>query len=413
MNAKTNAIKSVCEAPTLSESLKNFRNNENLLENCKFIFTKEGEPNIPEHVRQRTFSNGFGIFNILLSDSIFVLDSEILNGMVKDGTVNYTIDSSVALDSMAVSYLRRYLNNQENRIPKEFKEIFEYLVQSKVNIDPMPYMMENIKNVGDQSKVASILEILKSYEILKNIDRDKWFEEGIIQSKSSIEQIEENAKIYLEQMLNISKDNNTLKYINDIYNLRYCLLLKIVLIQLSNPQRNIEAKLEELLEFCHNSIGVLPLREIVIAKEYFKRGQNLKFFGKIQKGNKKLITTIKNMTWDIYHIVSMEKNIPHFPSEGDYFIPAFLTFDKRLIEILNLYHIKSIGFSKESNEIYPLFDANEFYTEINGKPNLEFYFSEEAKINREKNLQLKTNLQLKKNIESLINILENKLLEYS
>jgi hypothetical protein len=151
------------------------------LENCKFIFTKEGEPNIPEHVRQRTFSNGFGIFNILLSDSIFVLDSEILNGMMKNGTVNYTIDSSVALDSMAVSYLRRYLNNQENRVPKEFKEIFEYLVQSEVNIDPMPYMMENIKNVGDQSKVASILEILKSYEILKDIDRDKWFEEGIIQ----------------------------------------------------------------------------------------------------------------------------------------------------------------------------------------------------------------------------------------
>lgn len=399
MNSEREAMISVCSAPTLLESLMIFETNKDILKDCKFIFTSEGVANIPEYSRQRKFSNGAGVYNIFASEKIVVLDTNVLEAM-KKGTANYSVDYSVSLDTMAVSYLRPYLNNREHRVPKDFKEIFCFLAQEDVNIDPMPYMFENTQNINDPLKIDSIFEILKAYEILKNIDTKLLNENDIIRPRISEKQIGDNARKNLDTIFEISKNRDTVEFINNPYNLKYCLLLKIALIQLKNPRKESEKKILELLDFCDSELNRIFLREVVVACKYFEVGQNLTFFGKVQKGKKDLLKIIKNMAWDLYHISEMERTMTYsFGSDANYYLPVFLTFDMRLIEILQLYRVKAIGFSEVSKEIVPVSDIEHAIDSSTNKKNISVYFSEEARINR--SLRMNQTINVHKIIDTL------------
>lgn len=403
MSLKREAMISVCSAPTLLESLIIFEANKDILKDCKFIFTSEGVANIPEYSRQRKFSKTAGVYNIFASEKIVVLDTNIIEAM-KKGTARYSVDYSVSLDAMAVSYLRPYLNNRENRIPEDFKEVFCFLAQEDVNIDPMPYMTENISNITDPLKIDSIFEILKSYEILKNIDIKLLNENNIIRSRIPEKKINDNAMENLNSMFEISRDRDKSEYIKSPYNLKYCLLLKMALIQLKNPRKENEKKLLELIEFCDSRLNRILLREVVIACKYFEVGQNLTFFGKIQKGSIDLIKNLKNMAWDLYHISEMERGMTYsFTDDTNYYLPVFLTFDTRLTEILQLYRIEAIGFSVVSQEIVPVSDIEQSIDSPINKRIISEYLSEEARGNR----SLRKNQPI--NVHKIIETLEEEI----
>lgn len=400
-------IKEICLAETTSESLEIFEANKNLLKDCKFIFTSRGNTNIPEYSRHREFSHGAGVYNIFASEKLVVLDQDILQGM-KRGSVTYSIDYSISLDSMAVSYLRPYLNKREKSLPKDFKEIFYFLAREDVNIDPMPFMIENTKNIiKDKMSIDSIFEILKCYEILKTIDVHALNKEDIVCSTISDGQIRNNALLNLEIMFETVKNKEVYKYINNNYLLKYCVLLKIVLIQLTKPSETSDKKLLELLDFCDLVINRMLLREIVIASKYFKIGQNLAFFGKIQKGRQDLLDKVKNMAWDLYHIAEMERTIAiGFGSEANYFMASFLTFDKGLIELLQLYKIDAMGFSQNSMEIVPVADIEKCIDSTVDKDNIGLYFTKEKELHRSKRL---SQMNSTNDIKVVIQILEERL----
>jgi hypothetical protein len=75
----------------------------------------------------------------------------------------------------------------------------------------------------------------------------------------------------------------------------------------------------------------------------------------------------------------MERTIASFPSNNaQYFFPAFLSFDKRLIEIIKLYSIKAIGFSDKDSLICPVYESKDFFSETE----VQQYFSKEYEIKR-------------------------------
>ena len=203
----------------------------------------------------------------------------------------------------------------------------------------------------------------------------------------------------MEKILN---DKESLSYIESNYNLRYCLLLKMITIQLKNRHSSIEEKLDSFLEFCNAKLGIISTREIIIAYEYFKKDTRLKFFGKVHKGKSNLIKVVRNMAWDLYHISEMEREFTKLAyEECDYFIPAFLTYDKRLIEIIKLYKLNAIAVSKDGKEIYPSYDFSKFMDSIHNSNRIVKYFSNEYRNMREKNIC--------ENIEEVISSLEKEL----
>lgn len=353
---KIDIIKEVIRADNLLQSLSIFINNRSILRNYKFIFLEDGKSNIPQYTQKRYFSDGALIYNIFANERLIFLDDNIVNQM-ECGNAMIKIDYSVSLDTQGISCLEPYLKKKDNnRLPKDFKEVLNFLVENNVNIDPMPYIIENIHNIKNKDSIKRIKEKLKAYEVLKNIDIEQYQENNKVVTLKSEMDIEKEIEAYLDLMIEFKE--NYYKEIEGNYNLRYCLLLNMILINLKS-KKSANEKLYEFIEFCNSEIFTISLRELIIADRYFKIGQNFRFFGKIQKGRVD-IELIKNMAWDLYHISELEIKFLTGDEEADYNIQSFLTFDKRLIEMIELYSLKAICVSKDKKEIYPFYDMRNF-----------------------------------------------------
>ena len=68
------------------------------------------------------FSKGASICNLFASERLVFLDRRI-NKQLKNCEAKIKIDYSVSLDTQAISYLRPYLNNNQNRLWKIFYAI--------------------------------------------------------------------------------------------------------------------------------------------------------------------------------------------------------------------------------------------------------------------------------------------------
>ena len=182
------------------------------------------------------------------------------------------------------------------------------------------------------------------------------------------------------------------------HTLLYCTLLKMTTIQLRSREKSQNAKLHELVEFMDTQLQTMFARELMVAAEYFTRGQNLTFFGKIQKGCSEqlpeLIAQLKNMAWDFWHVryieeaATTEGTLPDTsPIQARYFFPALLTCDKRFIEIIDLYPLKSCAYQQGSRSPIP-FPVKDWIGILAGSPNtevtfMEKYFSKQALHRRE------------------------------
>jgi hypothetical protein len=161
----------------------------------------------------------------------------------------------------------------------------------------------------------------------------------------------------------------------------------MISIQLSAPKISIEKKLLTLIELCDSKLATLSLREITVAKSYFERGQNLTFFGKVQKRKKDLFSIVQGMAWDMWHIRQMEKSLTIRPAaEARYFFPSLLTCDKRLVEIIELYPLKACAYNEEDLIPMPFFDGDWLESLSSNKGFIEDiysrYFSDGAVLSR-------------------------------
>lgn len=399
------AIEQIIQSSTPMEAFYNFNKNKLIIDGYKFIFPFGGDKNLPEGIRQRYFQNGAGVFNVFLSDAILVLDNDVVEQMIKYGKANYKIDYSLSLDTMIVSYLEPYLGGRQ--VPPDFHEIFEFLAQENIDINPMPYIYENIDNIKVPSNVDKIAKKIRAYEVLRTIDINKLRQDNSIVSVYSNQEINNNVTDYINYMVKISNDNAEKQYIDNHYKLRYCLLLKMVLIQLKYKGTKSEEKLIRFLDFCHNELNTMCIREIIIANEYFKNGSKLSFFGKIQKDRSDLLKIVRNMAWDLYHLGQIERDFTKvsWNNECDYYIPALLTYDKRLIEIIELYPLNAIAVSCDGRELFPSYNLTKFLSLNNISNEIDKYFSNEFKKYRD----------LKRcncNIELIVNQLEEEVVAY-
>ena len=187
----------IVNSDNLFKALLVFNENEDLLNGFKFIFATEGEKNIPIVINKRKFSKGASIYNLFSSERLAFLDKKI-NEQLRQGEAKIKLDYSISLDTQAISYLRPYLNNNQNRLPEDMAEVINFLISEDVNIDPMPYIYENLEN--------SIAEILKSYEILRTIDLVKFKNDNTIFSMKTQSEINESVRKVLSDMLELKSD---------------------------------------------------------------------------------------------------------------------------------------------------------------------------------------------------------------
>lgn len=350
-------IKKIATADNLEDSLNIFNLFQDKLESCKFIFasTKGSTPGLSVNFN---FKNGSAIRSLFHSDKVLVLDKKTAHEMTK-GQTTFQVDYSISLDTQALSYLEPYVKNNINKLPNDFKDIFEFIAKGNVFVDPMPYIHENYSNLKDPKSAERVFHKLKAYEILRTIDESALKNESIVKSYCTESELLKRAQ---EQISRMFSDISTPIYVEQInynFNLQYIYLLKMTSIQLKNPKHSVYKKILDYLDFCHREVSTIGLRELIVASEFFKRGQKFDFFGKIQKNKKDIFKIINGMAWDLYHIRQLEKLVTIRPnSSARYYFPSFLTCDKRLIEVIDLYPLKCCAYIEGDYEPMPFFDGN-------------------------------------------------------
>ncbi|MFM0211493.1 hypothetical protein PQQ96_29285 [Paraburkholderia sediminicola] len=323
----------------------------------------------------RTFGHGAAVKTLFASEKVIVLDSQTLADMSR-GQATFPIDYSISLDTQALSYLEPYLLGNTAKLPKDFSEVFAFISQPNVNVDPMPYMLENMQNVTDEKKASRIYKKLYAYEVFRTIDIPNFDATGEIRSTEPSNVITTRAEVLMKDMRRDAVNKKAVNVIRYRFRLIHIILLKIACIQLSSGASVIE-KLHELLTFMDQRICTIFAREALLARAYFERGQKLTFFGKIHKKGEgsagigaaeDLLNTLRGMAWDLLHIRHLEEAFTMRPEKSArYYFPSFLTFDKRLSEIIDLCPLRCIAYKRGSARPMPFF-TKDWVREMSGDP---------------------------------------------
>lgn len=390
-----NLIYEIATATTLQESLTLFKNNKEKLTGYKFIFSSS-KGSIPGYTVNYNFTKGSAIRGLFKGDKVYMLDTETVTEMFSDtGNSIFPIDYSISLDTQIVSYLNSCIASEKgspvfkSSFPDDFNEILEFISRKEVSIDPLPYEFENYTDLKHSSQ--RIFKQIKGYEFLRNIDREAFIKHNIVKTLISEEDLIKNSQNYISRLYQNLSDSHKIK--DTLFDSQYLYLLKMIVINLENSNLSAFDKTIKFLNFCNDEVFVIGIRELLIANEYFKKKQNLKFFGKIQKNQKskdKFFQHIKGMAWDLFHIRQMERYLTTLPdSRARYFFPALLTADKRLIKILELTSLKCCVYNADKNIIIPFFELD-IFEHIPGTPEqralLEEYYTLSMKEKRSNNL---------------------------
>ncbi|MGC3834409.1 hypothetical protein ACPSKX_09095 [Moritella viscosa] len=241
--------------------------------------------------------------------------------------------------------------------------------------------------MGDEKAADKIFNKLKAYELLRNLDTEAIKHESIVKACISDSELIMKTQQQMSRMYATLNDAIFMKELDINFNYQYAHLLKMIIIQLHNPKKDRFMKVKEFLDFCHVKISAIGFREVFIACTFFDKGQKLGFFSKIQKNKKDLFKIIKGMAWDLYHVRQMERVATLKPDErARYFFPSFLTCDKRLIEILDLYPLKCLAYIEGIYEPMPFFDGDilEALAQIDAEKDeiYDKFFTESSSNNR-------------------------------
>jgi hypothetical protein len=350
-------ITDICNAYTVEDAHKIYTTNIDRLSGWKFILAASAGF-MPGFAINKTFSNGAAIRSLFASDHFFVLDELTVQEMNNFGTANISYDYSISFDTMAISYIMPFLENRNNPPTKDFIEVFNFIARNNVNVDPIPYILENQCNLSDAFKIDKIFKKLLGYEILCSINLDRLINSGYISSNLSEQELMYNAQQLMSRIIYDSEDKNFTRENYKLQRLMYCILLKMVAIQFNLQKMFVPEKLAKFIEFLDNDLCSVFARELIVALEYFERGSNLKFFGKIHPNRSDIFDNLKNMAWDLLHVRLCEKALTYnVEKDIRYNFPAFLTFDKALVEIIELYPLKSCAISPDGAAI-PFYSRN-------------------------------------------------------
>lgn len=381
-----NIVLQICEARSLTDATMLFHLHKDLLKGYKIIFPSEAGTQTG-YSANKEFSNGSAIISLFDSDRVWVLDNNTINEMYENGSSHFPIDYSISLDTMSLSYLEPYINGKHSALPSDFKEVFDFISDESVNVDPMLYQIENSENLSSDYNLKRIYQKIKAYEFLRNFNSNLYLKEGIISSTVSEQELEIKAQQAMSKLLYSNTRKNNLSEKNTLFNTVSSYLYKMILIQNTMKKESLENKLLALLHFSHYEMRSFCFREMLIAKRYFEEDDKFPFFNKIKINGKNLLAVANGMAWDLFHIRYLENFLTiNGENNARYFFPAILTFDKRFIDLLKMNSLKAIAINNELNEIQPLYklDLYQEYSAVSNlvKDTLHYYFSDEIRKER-------------------------------
>jgi len=354
------------------------------------IFTNKDLPSIDMF---KGYENRFK--SLFKNNNLTFLNEDIVNAYKTKKKPKFKIDYTVSFDTQFASYIEKYFTNIRFKDENEFEEILYNLIDNNVQSDYCPYMMENMSKKENKEGIEqNIKEIVKFFSLDKS---------------SSI--LLKNMKVvsHKEFQNRLSAIFDTMNSYTPLYEdfsfwqkILYIILMKIVII--NNEKNTIEEKINELMKFMHDELNSIFARELVIAKEFFEKDTDIIFFNKVRNINKKTLPRLENMSWDFALMRFLERSLASRRiKKADFYISYFLTFDKGLSQLMDLYPIKAFVYFEKNNNFNVIPEINNI--NFLKKYGLDIKYFNENAINYRASKHTRNTLKynnLQKELESII-----------
>ncbi|MED4552793.1 hypothetical protein [Lysinibacillus capsici] len=300
------------------------------------------------------------------SEKIFFLDDNIMNDMLELPETHIKYDYSIMLDTNYTSYIEDFLNQQNKpNFPQEsIYRTIDIMLKNNFNYDYTFYLIENYQNLflaGEQEFSVTNKSHLALYKNLYHLELFKSIDSQIYLNERKIEfQITPNeAQLKTDHLIkSVYKESNGLKIFIEAHKNIKLLLIGIWQIQFES-KASPKNKMKKLINYMVEKVGIYYEREMILAYKYFKNPKSVGMLNKINKGGKQtdLIRKIENIVWDFLVPRVMEFSIAA-NKKNSYFIPLFLSHDKKLKELIALFKIRGFIFHRETFEFYPIPEIN-------------------------------------------------------
>jgi hypothetical protein len=398
------AINEVLSSESHMDALLTFVEYSEILNSCSFaFFSDEFGKLMPEYLKCKEVGD-FMIHNLSSKRRIFVLDKDTCSEMLECGESYFKIDTCIALDTQAVSYIEKIFDNKVTSVPDEYKSFVDILLGEDVNYDYSLYMIENINKLNTQKARIETYKNLMACERFKFLDIQKYRLNGTIfctKTEEELLSIVDQRFYFMNNMVHTNEG----KPLWDKYYAIYAILLKTCSIEFST-KKGIKYKILGLLDFVNNELGFFCERELAVCYLYLKHNTCMaRFFKKIQPNSKDILKNLKGMAWDLAHLRHLEHNMAIIrPENVRYSLYSLMTFDNGLKDVVNAFPIDRFAINKGA--LIPVFSTPlyDLISEVDVKENFA--------SNKTQRRQVFENLDIEKKIleleSGLISIIESK-----
>jgi len=286
------------------------------------------------------------------------------------------IDYSISFESNTGSYVHDYITGRKD-VPEKFKKILHLMLENDFNLDPLLYIIETVAK-GEKNK--DFYDNFFSLKKLMTCDMDYY------KNTKKIKSIFSDEILMIEALKDIeSLENDYSEIINHskrIHLIMKCILLLIIVSRYKYRKKgedNFPFQLKYIVKFMDKKFQTIFLRELVVAIEYFNNHQ-FEFFNKIHN-HEEFFKNINNMAWDFSIIRILESFYVSRPEENvDFFIPFIFSWDKGLLESMELFYCKDLLIFKKERMIHTV--PSESLEDKIKEYNLDEYFTIESHIVR-------------------------------
>lgn len=357
-----------------------------LLDGCKLIYSHPNECDtvMPSKGWPRDFPKGGFLRPLLAHDNLFFLDGRIALEQYLGVESPLDIDSTVEFDTNVASYVEGFVEKRQDHNSERVKEVLDFVIATeRVNFGYNFYALENAQGFYNGNLAPSILRNLRAVMKLDHLDKKEYLATGEIRATITDEELDARAEEKLHELYDSRYEEGMKAEFLPVNEMLYLLLLKTVEIEYRVGRGKLGRKVEDLYEFMHFELKTLFVREAIIALNYFKNRSGLTFFGKINPKPKerasKLLDWLRNMSWDLMLFRVMER-MATLPGQGQFLIPYFLTFDRKMVQLFDLFPLKAILSYGDTARMVPLWEKDPLdelrkAVDIKG---VEHYFGEVA-----------------------------------
>lgn len=258
------------------------------------------------------------------------------------GQTTVPLDYSLSFDSNFAEKLRATLSGESIQ-PIDRARVLEVLMlkanNAKVQFDVLPFLYENLRLARDNEENRRPLNTLIAFRMLDHLNWAAFREDpDHFDFGSSAESLKAHlrpdAEAFLaEAMTNASVMHHEAKSLGI-----QALLLRFA--TLWHERKPVSQRiLGELLDFSLSHLGFLPITELSLIWSGINGKVVAPFFGPITGRAKTMLQDIQGMAWDMTHLRLMEQTAT-LSRLGSFFVPHFISIDRRWREILRLNPIR-------------------------------------------------------------------------